>query len=184
MYLSPARAHRQYRTPRSSRAGLRHSDPPRIHLQATRLRYAGTTLSCCARCLLSNFLSNCPTGFSLSPSPNLYFLSGRPIFHRLTNSAASSPLQNGSNPDSYGNRVCGQSAGRFTPHPGLRPAPLPRKRVEGQSRVRGDSSLFSERGPGGEVSFRAAGICVASMTPRRRTPRAAGSGGPGLYNDD
>ena len=48
-----------------------------------------------ARCRLSNFLSNCPTGFSLNPSPNLHFLSGRPIFHRPANSAVSSPLQNG-----------------------------------------------------------------------------------------
>ena len=44
---------------------------------------------------LSNILSNCPTSFSLSPSPILYFLSGRPIFHRPANSAVSSPLQNG-----------------------------------------------------------------------------------------
>ena len=31
--------------------------------------------------------SNCSSGFSLNPSPNLYFLSGRPIFHRLANNA-------------------------------------------------------------------------------------------------
>ena len=42
--------------------------------------------------------SNCSSGFSLSPSPNLYFLSGRPIFHRPVNSAASSALQSGEGP--------------------------------------------------------------------------------------
>ena len=36
-------------------------------------------------------LSSCPSHSSLSPSPNLYFLSGRPIFHMLANSAAFLP---------------------------------------------------------------------------------------------
>ena len=39
---------------------------------------------------LSGILSNCPAGFSLSPSPNPLILFGRPIFHRPANSAASS----------------------------------------------------------------------------------------------
>ena len=47
---------------------------------------------------LSTILSTCPALSSLSPSPNPYFLSGRPIFHRPANSSASSPLQNGEGP--------------------------------------------------------------------------------------
>ena len=121
-------------------ARLRHSVPPGVHLPAARLVYADTVLACCARCPLSNFLSNCSSGFSLKVGPIPCFLSGRPIFHRPANSDVSSPLQNGSNPDSYGNRIGGQSAGHSTPHPGLRPAPLPRKRREGQPRARGLSS--------------------------------------------
>ena len=87
---------------RPAPAVLRHSVPPGVHLPATRLSYAGTIRACCTRGLLSSNLSGnlsgCPAGFSLSPSPNLCFPSGRPIFHRLANSAATSPLQNGEGP--------------------------------------------------------------------------------------
>ena len=76
-------------------AGLRHSVPPGVHLPTPCLTYAYPVLARCGRCLLSNFLSNCSSGFSLKVCPILYFLSGRPIFHRLANSATSSPLHSG-----------------------------------------------------------------------------------------
>ena len=50
---------------------------------------------------LSGTLSGCPAGFSLTACPNLYFPSGRPIFHRLANSTCSSSPHSGSNTDSY-----------------------------------------------------------------------------------
>ena len=76
-------------------AGLRQSVPPGVHLPTPCLTYAYPVLARCGRCLLSNFLSNCSSGFSLKVCPILYFLSGRPIFHRLANSATSSTLHSG-----------------------------------------------------------------------------------------
>ena len=76
-------------------ATLRHSSPPGVRLSRACLIYSGSVLAFCEMPLLSGILSSCPPHSSLSPSPNLYFLSGRPIFHRLANSAVSSPLQNG-----------------------------------------------------------------------------------------
>ena len=107
---------------------------------------------------LSGILSNCPTGFSLSPSPNLCFLSGRPIFHRPANSAVSSPLQNGEGCGTL--RLDGEWKTKNRPRCVFPPL-LPACVGEGERGVEGAMIRLTQlsgfepewRGAGGEVSL-------------------------------
>ena len=95
MWLPPARAHRQYCAPRSSPAGLRHSDPPAVRQPTACLLYAEFVPACCARRLMFAVLFVVPYMLPSSHSAPFLFLFAVRICYMPANSAASSPLQNG-----------------------------------------------------------------------------------------
>ena len=158
MWLPPARAHRQYCAPRSSPAGLRHSDPPAVRQPTACLLYAEIVSACCARRLMFAVLFVVPYMLPSSHSAPFLFLFAVRICYMPANSAASSPLQNGE----------GQGVRFGCPQFGFRPIVRPVSpsiRVQififclvvqsftGLLTTPYSPSRFSERGSGGEVSL-------------------------------